>query len=89
MAELGRDDASQLRKKLPHSPPKPFVAPGRDGKTPIYGMLYFPSNFDAKRSYPVVQKVYAGPHGAHVIKTFCNVRSVQELAEIGFVGTRV
>ncbi len=32
-----------------------------DGKTPLHGMLHFPSNFDAKKKYPLLVTVYAGP----------------------------
>ncbi|MFG0319476.1 MAG: DPP IV N-terminal domain-containing protein, partial [Planctomycetota bacterium JB042] len=46
--------------------PERFVAKGRDGKTDIWGVIHRPSNFDANRTYPVIEKIYAGPHGQHV-----------------------
>ena len=32
-----------------------------DGKTDLYGMLHFPSNFDPTKKYPLLVSVYAGP----------------------------
>ncbi|MBI3651559.1 MAG: DPP IV N-terminal domain-containing protein [Acidobacteria bacterium] len=32
-----------------------------DGATDLYGMLHFPSNFDANKKYPLLVTVYAGP----------------------------
>ena len=50
--------------------PESFVAKGRDGKTNIYGIIIRPSNFDPKRTYPVIEQIYAGPQGAFVPKLF-------------------
>src|SRR5213078_1993848 len=41
--------------------PEVFVSKARDGKTDIWGVLYRPSNFDAKKKYPVIENIYAGP----------------------------
>lgn len=38
----------------------------RDGRFDIWGVVHFPYPFDPARRYPVVEKIYAGPHGAHV-----------------------
>lgn len=65
--------------------PERFVAPGRDGKTPIYGVIFRPRNFDPAKSYPVVEQIYAGPHGHFVPKTFASFRFPQEMAELGFI----
>jgi dipeptidyl-peptidase-4 len=32
-----------------------------DGVTDLYGMLHFPSNFDPKKQYPLLVRIYAGP----------------------------
>jgi dipeptidyl-peptidase-4 len=42
-------------------PPTPYKAKGRDGVTDVYGYLYFPTDFDPDKSYPVVDYVYPGP----------------------------
>ena len=46
------------------------MATGRDDSTQIYGIIHYPSNFDPNVSYPVIEAIYAGPHGAHVPKSF-------------------
>ncbi len=60
--------------------PQHFVAKGRDGETDIYGMLILPPGFDPNRKYPVLEEIYAGPHSAHVPKTFQRFGSLQDAA---------
>ena len=66
--------------------PEVFCAKGRDGKTDIWGTIFRPSNFDARKTYPVVEYIYAGPHDSHVDKNFASVppRYVR-LTELGFI----
>ncbi len=68
-------------------PPMPtrFVAKGRDGETDIYGMILWPRGFDAGAKYPVIESIYAGPHGAHVPKAFQERHGPQGLADRGFI----
>ena len=66
--------------------PEVFSAKGRDGKTGIWGVIYRPSHFDESRRYPVIEYIYAGPHGFHTPKSFHpNYRSLHSLAELGFI----
>ncbi len=67
--------------------PAVFTAPGRDGKTDIWGMIVFPSNYDPKKRYPVIEYIYAGPHDSFVPKSFVTDSrgSLHELAELGFI----
>ncbi|MFT5527523.1 MAG: dipeptidyl-peptidase-4 [Pirellulaceae bacterium] len=65
--------------------PERFVAKARDGKTDIYGVIWRPTNFDPKKTYPIIEKIYAGPHGSFVPKHFYQHFRVQDLAEIGFI----
>jgi dipeptidyl aminopeptidase/acylaminoacyl peptidase len=58
---------------------------GRDGKTPIYGIVIKPSNFDPSVRYPVIEEIYAGPQGAFVPKEFGRLTRQHALAELGFV----
>ncbi|TGU07063.1 S9 family peptidase, partial [bacterium M00.F.Ca.ET.156.01.1.1] len=51
-------------------PPLSFHSKGRDGKTDIWGVLHLPANFDPTKKYPVVENIYAGPHGSFVPKSF-------------------
>lgn len=66
--------------------PEVFCAKGRDGKTDIWGNIYRPSHFDATKSYPVVEMIYAGPHDSHVDKDFKAAHHlISRLAELGFI----
>ena len=58
--------------------PQRFVAPGRDGQTPIWGVVYWPDDFDPNGCYPVIESIYAGPHDYHVPKKFQRGRAHQE-----------
>jgi len=65
--------------------PEPFVAKGRDGKTDIYGLIHRPLNYDPAQSYPIIESIYAGPHGAHVSKSFQASSGRWALADLGFI----
>jgi dipeptidyl aminopeptidase/acylaminoacyl peptidase len=69
--------------------PERFAAPGRDGKTPIYGVIYRPSNFDTARKYPVIEKSYAGPHDFFVPKVWNRELQAHALAELGFIVVQI
>jgi dipeptidyl aminopeptidase/acylaminoacyl peptidase len=70
--------------------PEIFTAKGRDAKTDIWGNIYRPLNFDPTKKYPVIESIYAGPHGSHVPKTFSAVgRGTSGLAELGFILVRI
>jgi dipeptidyl aminopeptidase/acylaminoacyl peptidase len=69
--------------------PEVFVAKGRDGKTDIWGTIVRPTNFDPARKYPVIEQIYAGPHGSFVPKTFSAVSTTQALAELGFIVVQI
>jgi dienelactone hydrolase len=67
------------------APPEVFVAKGRDGKTDIWGIMARPKDFDSKKTYPVVEYIYAGPQGSYVPKRFSPVRQFASLADLGFI----
>jgi dipeptidyl-peptidase 4 len=69
--------------------PERFVAKGRDGTTDIHGILIRPSNFDPARKYPVVEEIYAGPHGAFVPKEFGRLVRQHAIAELGFIVVQI
>jgi dipeptidyl-peptidase 4 len=50
--------------------PEPFVAKGRDNETHIYGVIWRPTGFDKTKTYPIIEKIYAGPHGSFVPKSW-------------------
>ena len=70
--------------------PEPCVAKARDGKTDIWGVIYRPTNFDANKSYPVIEDIYAGPQGSFVPKNFsASGRGRAALAELGFIVVKI
>ncbi len=85
---LEKSDLKNLREQGWRTPER-FVAKGRDGKTDIHGVIYRPSQFSEAQEYPVIEHIYAGPHGSHVPKDFRSYRSSQAMAELGFVVVRI
>ena len=71
------------------TPPEVFVAKGRDGKTDIWGVIYRPTNFDAAKTYPVIENIYAGPQGSFVPKNFAAFNQMQAQADIGFIVVQI
>jgi len=71
--------------------PKRFSAKARDGKTDVYGVIIYPTDFDPSVSYPVVDGIYAGPHTNRAPVAFAGGEAGgqfwqdQALAELGFV----
>lgn len=88
VCELERADWSELLKSG-WRPPERFTAMGRDDRTPIYGIVIKPSNFDPSRRYPVIEKIYAGPHSAFVPKAFNRQVREHALAELGFIVVQI
>ena len=88
VAELERTDITQLRNSG-WKAPEVFVAKGRDGVTDIWGLIFRPSNFDASRKYPIIENIYAGPHGSHVPKNFAAFHASQAQAELGFIVVQI
>jgi len=83
-AELSRGEVS--RPESSREAPERFVAKGRDGRTDIYGIILRPLPFDPARRYPVIEQIYAGPHGYHVPKDYRGGFGVaDEFAARGFV----
>ena len=80
-------DLSRL-KEAGWIPPVPFQARGRDGVTSVYGLLWFPSNFDPAKSYPVVDYIYPGPQVGAVTRydfSAAGRGNGRALAELGFI----
>jgi dipeptidyl aminopeptidase/acylaminoacyl peptidase len=88
MCALEKADIGDL-KKTGWQRPERFVAKARDGKTDIWGVIYRPSTFDKDVKYPVIEKIYAGPHGSFVPKSFRAWHDVQSLAELGFIVVQI
>lgn len=85
VAGLQRCDVSALQAES-WQMPEVFCAKGRDGQTDIWGNIYRPMHFDASKSYPVVEFIYAGPHDSHMDKDFKPAHHlVSKLVELGFI----
>lgn len=88
VCKLEKGDASVLL-ETGWKMPEPFVAKARDGKTDIYGVIYRPTTFDPKKKYPVIEKIYAGPQGSFVPKSWRTYHSTQAMAELGFIVVQI
>jgi dipeptidyl aminopeptidase/acylaminoacyl peptidase len=86
--ELEKADASALV-RAGWRAPEIFTAKGRDGTTDIWGIIIRPTQFDPARKYPVIENIYAGPHGSFVPKTFSAYYTMQSLAEMGFIVVQI
>jgi dipeptidyl-peptidase 4 len=84
VCEVERAESSALHKTGWRAPER-FVAKGRDGTTDIFGIIIRPTNFNPRKKYPVIENIYAGPHGSFVPKDFRTIGTMNELAELGFI----
>lgn len=55
-----------------------FTFTSADGKTPLYGALQFPSNFDPSKTYPMLVSVYGGPGSGGLTETFSQANPITE-----------
>lgn len=82
---IARADISALKREG-WVAPEVFAAPGRDGKTLMWGIIQRPTNFDPSRKYPVIEYIYAGPGDAYTPKSFQTFNwNTHSLAELGFI----
>jgi dipeptidyl-peptidase-4 len=69
--------------------PEVFVAKGRDGKTDIWGLIVRPRDLDPKKKYPILEDIYAGPHGSFVPKTFSTRGRYDSWNKLGFIVVKI
>ncbi|HWI17928.1 MAG TPA: prolyl oligopeptidase family serine peptidase, partial [Vicinamibacterales bacterium] len=84
VASIEKGDITALTKSG-WKAPEVFVAKGRDNATDIWGLVWKPRDFDASKKYPVIEYIYAGPHGTHTPKSFSAYSGMQAQAELGFI----
>ena len=67
--------------------PQPFIATAADGVTTLHGTLFFPSDFVAALSYPLVDYIYPGPQTMLQPQSYHSVNAshAAALAQLGFV----
>ncbi|PKW19186.1 S9 family peptidase [Saccharopolyspora spinosa] len=83
VCELSAADTSQLD----WTPPRQFTATAADGETELWGVMFFPADFDETKQYPLVEYVYGGPQIAvapHSSDGFYT-KKVLALAQLGYV----
>jgi dipeptidyl-peptidase 4 len=88
LVTLAKQDISQLLAAGWKAPERVEVK-ARDGMTPLYGILFKPTNLDATKKYPVIDYVYPGPQDGS-----CSVSGslgfeasrgdLQAMADLGF-----
>jgi dipeptidyl aminopeptidase/acylaminoacyl peptidase len=88
VCDLEKADASALL-AAGWTLPERFVAKGRDGKTDIHGVIITPAKLDPAKKYPIVEDIYAGPHGAFAPKDFDRQLRMHQIAELGFIVVKV
>lgn len=88
VCEIEKADASELVESG-FELPEVFCSKGRDGTTDIWGIIHRPLDLDPSKSYPVVEYIYAGPHGSHVPKTFTTRNPYAALTDSGFIVVQV
>ena len=78
-AEVAKSDVTKFT-ELGLKKAELFTFTAADGKTPLRGLLQFPSSFDPSRSYPVIVSVYGGPEFASntARETFVTPSSITE-----------
>ncbi len=87
--ELQKGDISDLM-ATGWQAPEPFKAKARDGKTDIWGMILRPTSFDPNKDYPIIEYIYAGPHGSFVPKSFSDFYvGMSSVAELGFIVVKI
>lgn len=66
--------------------PEPFTVKADDGVTDLYGVMYKPFDFDAKKKYPIIEYVYPGPQMEAVNTAFnTSMDRTDRLAQFGYV----
>ncbi len=88
VAEVEQADISRLLASG-FTMPERFSALAADGTTPLYGLIFRPSDFDAAKRYPVIDNPYPGPqsHRASpdMLSEVFSRSAAQALAELGFI----
>ncbi|CAI6331685.1 unnamed protein product [Periconia digitata] len=65
--------------------PERFSALGRDSETLIYGLIFRPLDMDPNATYPVIERIYAGPQDFSVPKEYSLDSDAHRLANRGFI----
>ncbi|MET0475942.1 MAG: DPP IV N-terminal domain-containing protein [Mycobacterium sp.] len=90
LVELESPGTEELE-ALGWSPPERFRVTAADGKTPIYGLLWRPHDFDPHESYPVIEHVYPGPQNYRAGPSFNEMHfgEPEAYAALGFAAVAI
>ncbi len=81
VAELAKSDLSKFD-EIGLKKVEMFTYMAADGKSPLHGMISFPSNFTPAKKYPVLMSVYGGPNFPATSEQFTMPSAT---AEYGFI----
>lgn len=83
LTEMSTADSSQLA----WISPRQFTVTADDGETDLWGVMYFPNDFDETKQYPLIEYVYGGPQIAISAHAFLGAfnKAALALAQLGYV----
>ncbi len=89
LATVQQADLSALQ-ALGYVAAEEFTVIAADGKTPLWGVMYKPIDFDPGRKYPLIDHLYGGPQVAWVTRHFglgedSQKRLDRALAQLGYI----
>ena len=88
ICDLTTADTSQAE-AIGWTSPEVFELIAKDGQTTIYGAIWKPTNFDATKTYPIIDATYTGPHTQQFPKSYNRGFQNQSLAELGFIVIKI
>ncbi len=80
LATVQQADISALQ-ALGYTAAEEFTVTAADGKTPLWGVMYKPADFDPGRKYPVIDHLYGGPQTPKVAHHFGFGENSQDLLD--------
>jgi dipeptidyl-peptidase-4 len=83
VAQLAKADTSKFD-QLGLKKVEMYTYKAADGKTPLFGTISFPSNFDPGKKYPTLVSVYGGPAAGNNVPTE-NFATPNPTTEYGFL----
>ncbi len=82
---LEQTDISRLV-EIGWTPPEVFSVKARDGITDLYGMIFYPTDFDPAKKYPIIDHIYPGPQVGSVGQWNWGTGGEERaIAELGFI----
>jgi dipeptidyl-peptidase 4 len=86
--DLEKTDLSKLV-EVGWKMPETFIVKAADGVTDLYGQMWKPFDFDAKKKYPIIANVYPGPQTESMNHSFQPTATQQQLAQLNFIVIQV